>query len=109
MMKREIGRQNCALHGCTHFMSMDADEYYLVSQLKQAKNFIENQKFDATACRMRTFFKDPIYELLPVDNMNAVPFIYQISENCPFRIAAEYPVLLDPTRRLENTNKFHFV
>lgn len=40
---------------------------------------------------MRTFFKEPTYELLPVDDMNAVPFIYKISDNCPFRVAAEYP------------------
>lgn len=72
---------------------------------------------------MRTFFKEPTYELLPVDDMNAVPFIYKVDTKFYFRLAAEYlqltathcyflmtksyPISLDPTRRLENVTTFH--
>jgi len=102
-------------NGCTHFISMDADEYYFLDQLKHCREIITSDGFDATACRcvptrmnaqycnlyeqicycfycirMRTYFKEASYELLPVDSMNAVPFIYKISSESPFRIAAEY-------------------
>lgn len=72
---------------------------------------------------MRTFFKEPIYELLPPDELNAVPFIYKV--DFPFKLVAEYPkfileifckfaftrhslpVMIDPTRRLEGLKTFH--
>ena len=41
---------------------------------------------------MRTFFKEPTCELLPVDSMNAVPVIYKIKEGAEFK--------LDPTSYL---------
>jgi len=86
---------------------MDADEYYLHEEMRYAKKFVETSNVHGTACRMRTFFKEPTYELLPVDDMNAVPFIYKIDTNMPFRLVADLPVLLDPTRRLENLRTFH--
>lgn len=42
--------------------------------------------------RMRIFFKFPTCELTPLDEMNAVPFIYKLSPSSPFRLAAEYPM-----------------
>lgn len=29
LRKREIGRQKCLEQGCTHFMAMDTDEFYI--------------------------------------------------------------------------------
>ena len=49
--KREIGRLKCMATGCTHFMTIDADEYYLGDQLKRAKEIIIENDYDATACR----------------------------------------------------------
>lgn len=33
LFKRDLGRQLCVAQGCTHFMSMDTDEFYKVSFL----------------------------------------------------------------------------
>ena len=33
---------------------------------------------------MRTFFKEPIYEYFPYDEVNAVPLIYKLDEDRPF-------------------------
>jgi len=107
MMKRELGRLKCMESGCTHFISSDADEYYLKEQLKYAKKMVMEKDLDATACSMRIFFKSPIYELRPLDEMNAVPFIYKLSPDRSFRLATLYPVLLDPTRRLEDAKNFY--
>jgi hypothetical protein len=55
---------------------------------------------------MRTFFREPIYEMLPADEMNNVSVICKASKGLPFKLVAPAPVLLDPTRRLENPKKF---
>lgn len=56
---------------------------------------------------MRIFFKLPIYEFYPYDNINSVPFIYKISNENTFQLLAPYPILLDPTRRLDNIQNFY--
>jgi len=57
---------------------------------------------------MKIDFKEPIYEFYPDDDVNAVPLIYKIKDECEFKLASPiYPVILDPTRRLENINNFH--
>jgi len=53
------------------------------------------------------FQKKPIYEYFPYDNLNCVPLIYKISDTSAFKLATPYPVVLDPTRRLENTSNFY--
>lgn len=105
LTKRELGRQMCQAVGCTHFMSMDTDEFYHTEQLQKVKELCERNDYDATACRMRILFKEPIYEYFPYDNMNAVSLIYKITASS-FKLAAPYPVLLDPTRRIENPQRF---
>jgi len=107
LAKREIGRLKCKEAGCTHFMSMDTDEFYIDEELKYAKEQILLHDYDATACKMRIYFKEPIYEFFPYDEMNSVPLIYKIKENGSFRLASPYPILLDPTRRVEDPQKFH--
>eukprot|EP01104_Vermistella_antarctica_P004528 TRINITY_DN1496_c1_g1_i2.p1 TRINITY_DN1496_c1_g1~~TRINITY_DN1496_c1_g1_i2.p1 ORF type:complete len:223 (+),score=26.96 TRINITY_DN1496_c1_g1_i2:654-1322(+) len=85
-------------------MSMDADEFYLSEQIKTAKAEISRHGYVATACRMRTFFSEPIYEFCPADNLNAVSFICEIRNDAPFQLCAKYPIVLDPTRRIELRN-----
>lgn len=51
LRKREIGRQRLAEAGCSHFMCLDADEYYLFEQLEWVKREVEQKGYLATACR----------------------------------------------------------
>ena len=41
LLKREIGRRRCAAAGCSHFMALDADEFY-IEVLSIALNFISS-------------------------------------------------------------------
>jgi hypothetical protein len=107
LTKREIGRLRCARAGCELFMSMDSDECYLPHQLLAAKALVLEKRLEGAACYMRVFFKSPTCELLPLDAMNAVPAIYRVRERMHFRLGCPYPVLLDPTRRLDNLRLFH--
>lgn len=97
--KREIGRQRCAAAGCSHFLLMDTDEFYLGHQLDDAIARILANDYDATMCYMRVQFRTPEYEYFPYDDVNAVPFIHRITE-APLQIASPYPVIVDPTRRV---------
>jgi hypothetical protein len=84
--KRELGRQQCLAAECTHFMSMDADEFYIESELRAAMAAIQQHGYEATACRMRTYFKQPIYEMFPPENVNAVPLIFPLHRELAFKV-----------------------
>eukprot|EP01126_Amoeba_proteus_P052503 TRINITY_DN6346_c0_g2_i3.p1 TRINITY_DN6346_c0_g2~~TRINITY_DN6346_c0_g2_i3.p1 ORF type:complete len:358 (-),score=41.56 TRINITY_DN6346_c0_g2_i3:156-1229(-) len=116
--KRELGRRDCLINNCTHFFSIDADEYYFESQMHETKKMILENGWESTACRMKVYGKYPTVEYL-VDNFNAVPFIHVCQPGKRFRIATKYPhydkngnfFALDPTRRIEgidHKNSFHF-
>jgi len=42
LTKRELGRIKCLEVGCTHYLNMDADEYYLEDQMKEVKKKLLN-------------------------------------------------------------------
>jgi tetratricopeptide (TPR) repeat protein len=105
--KREIGKTACMEHGCTHFMTMDADECWMDDQLAYVKKVMLEKDYEGTCCKMRFFFRFPTRELIPHDDLNHVPVIYKISKTMPFRLACPYPALIDPTRKLENLRRFH--
>ncbi|MDP2434243.1 MAG: zinc finger MYND domain-containing protein [archaeon] len=108
LRKREMGRRRCQAAGCSHFMSMDTDEFYLPEQLERAKEMCATGGYDVTACRMRLYFKAPYYEYLPVDSVNAVTLICRLDDAMPLRlVAGRYPVLVDPTRRTTGWGSFH--
>eukprot|EP00669_Euglena_mutabilis_P003716 TRINITY_DN1472_c0_g1_i1.p1 TRINITY_DN1472_c0_g1~~TRINITY_DN1472_c0_g1_i1.p1 ORF type:complete len:309 (-),score=94.35 TRINITY_DN1472_c0_g1_i1:215-1108(-) len=107
LTKREIGRQRCEGAGCTYFMSMDCDEFYLRDELRKVKSFMEdNPIYDGCACLMRYFYKSPRFELLPLDIRNHVPLMYKIRKGTRFLLAHPYPCLVDPTRALSGVQRF---
>ena len=107
LYKREQGRQMCAAAGCTHFMSMDTDEYYKEDELAYAKSLMLSKDLDGTCCKMRFYFKEPTYEMLPFDELNQVPLIFKVKPDAPLLLAHPYPVVVDPTRRMANCNRFY--
>jgi hypothetical protein len=85
--KRELGRAAAAAAGCTHFMTMDCDEFYLADQLRAAKRFVLRQsqiwssRRVACVCTLRS----PPASSLPLDELNAVPFIVQLDDRVGVR------------------------
>eukprot|EP00002_Diphylleia_rotans_P021812 TRINITY_DN4254_c0_g1_i12.p1 TRINITY_DN4254_c0_g1~~TRINITY_DN4254_c0_g1_i12.p1 ORF type:complete len:233 (-),score=39.40 TRINITY_DN4254_c0_g1_i12:127-825(-) len=104
--KRSAGREACLRNGCTHFLLMDTDEFYEHDRMIAVMEDIDTHDYDSTACKMRLYFKEPIYEMLPVDDLNWVPFICKIESDKPLRLAAPASVIVDPTRRIENSTRF---
>ncbi len=100
LTKRELGRLACEKAHCTHFMSMDTDEFYLENELSNLKQLVQTRGYEGVLAKMRYFFKFPECELLPLDEENYVPVLYEIGKHMPFRLSVPYPYLIDPTRRL---------
>jgi len=106
IQKREMGRLSCLSAKCSHFISLDTDEFYVSHELMRAKEIVSKHQYDVTACRMRLYFRTPFHEYMPLDNFNAVSFITKCT--LPLRLATpDYPVLIDPTRRPQGFKRFH--
>lgn len=99
LWKRNIGRSACLDAGCTHFMTMDADEYYVPEQLEAAKRAVEKGGYDSSSCQMQTYYGDPEHALDPPEDYH-VPLIYRM-DNREFEMGVKFPVNADPTRKMQ--------
>jgi hypothetical protein len=101
--KRNIGLSLSEGNGCTHHMSMDSDEFYIDEQFKFLKKEMREGGYDSSACQMTTYYKEPIYRLDPKEEYY-VSLIYKINNNSSYVMGTPFPVLVDPTRRMQTTN-----
>lgn len=98
--KRNLGLRLAKKRRCTHFMTMDVDEFYDRSQFDACKRFVEEKKVTHSACRFVNYIQKPQYRLEGY-SFYFVPFIFRIGLFS--RLGGGYfPVLVDPTRRLRN-------
>ena len=101
--KRNMGLELCRREGCTHFIALDCDEVYAADQFAYAKRVIEESDYDASACQMITYYKEPIYRLEPKEDYYA-SMIYRIGEETKFQLNCDFPVLIDRARRIASRN-----
>jgi len=94
--KRNIGKQKAKECGCTHFLSMDVDEFYKVEEVEKCKKIIEENKYDATACCIQEYVYKPTYRKVELESF-FVSFIHDINLN--FEMEGNFFVYVDPTRR----------
>jgi hypothetical protein len=99
--KRNIGLSLSMGVKCTHHMSLDSDEYYKLEEFKYLKNKMIEGNYDSSYCQMRTYFKEPTFEIRPM-NTYYVSLIFKIKENSSYILGLSSPVLVDPTRRMEH-------
>ncbi len=104
LAKRNAGLQLAIEKGCTHFMTIDCDEIYIPSQFKAAKE--KAVYFDSTFCKMQTYYHDINHVIDPPEEYY-VPFIYKI-DNRKFNKFSKYPVVCDPTRKMEIRDYYLF-
>lgn len=103
LRKRNMGLERCKRAGCTHFMTMDADEFYDAGELRRAMDKFESGDYDASACMMQTYYGLPTHALDPPESYY-VPLIYKIDMRS-FMMGQPFPVIADPTRKMR-TEKF---
>jgi len=98
--KRNIGLFLSEGNGCTHHMAMDSDEFYTEKQLQYLKETMLSEDLDSSACQMITYYKEPIYRLEPKEEYY-VSLIFKIKRGKQYVMGCPFPVLVDPTRRME--------
>lgn len=96
--KRNIGLNLCRGHGCTYHMTMDSDEFYVTERLSWAYKQMKDSMWDASACKMQTYWKSPKFVLDPPEEY-FVPLIYKVDDRM-FDLRNRWRIQADPTRRL---------
>jgi len=103
--KRNIGLNLSRERECTHHLGMDTDEFYIKDEFDNIKGLIEEHNLDASGCKMQTYYKLPTMVLDPPEDYY-VPFIFKVYPHTKFVLGGSFPVLVDPTRRINTHNKF---
>jgi hypothetical protein len=103
MNKRNMGLYVCQGEGCTHFMSMDSDEFYKEDELKKVLDVMVEGNYDSSACQLQTYWKSGQWVLNPPEEYY-VSLIYKIRNGVDFVLGHNFPVLVDPTRRMNPGN-----
>lgn len=100
--KRKLGFHLAKLKGCTHYIHMDCDEYYFSHEFLKAKQWVIDNKLEASYCKIQSYVK---YPTLALDNLEGyyVPFICEMQEGLKHGFC-EWPVLVDPTRKATHRN-----
>lgn len=105
--KRNYGLQKARELGYTHFIMLDADEFYETEAfLKEKQRLIENPDLTGLVCGLKCYFKLPT---LTVPDKTLVPFIHKITPDLKFQWNTKYPfafegpkreIRIDPTRQM---------
>jgi hypothetical protein len=101
--KRNLGLQIAKQRGCTHFLSMDCDEFYDRRELAWAREYIEQNGIEASACGVLGHIKEPVFQFQ--GGTPYVPFIARIFPRSKIRLGSPFPLLTDATRRLNGDRK----
>jgi hypothetical protein len=81
IFKRQTGLDEAKKLGATHFFFIDSDELYIKDEILKARNFIEENKVDATVCSLYTYFKNPNLRFKNIDNTCVIPFIHKLEKS----------------------------
>lgn len=100
--KRKLGERLARNNSCSHFLTMDTDEFYDRKDFNAAKQYILKNDISYSACSSYFYLKKPTYRSLLKDKTN-VSFICRLDSNTEFKRAGYFPVdNVDPTRRVVN-------
>jgi hypothetical protein len=105
--KRNYGIGIAKEQGYTHFLMMDADEFYEPEPFLKAKQrFIDNPNLAGLVCPCQTYFKSPQLTI-GIDPVTLVPFIHKLTPTIRHGLNKSYPfawingqIRIDPTRQL---------
>lgn len=104
--KRNYGLKIAREQGYTHFIMMDADEFYEPEEFIQEKQrFIDNPNLAGLVCASQVYVKSPTLTI-GLDTTR-VPFIHKITPDLRHQFNRHYPfawegknIRIDPTRSL---------
>ena len=109
--KRNFAFKKAKELGFTHFLNLDADEFYEPAEFLKEKDRILKNDITGTVCRTKVYFKSPT--LTTGYDITLVPFIHKITDGLKFEWNTKYPfafegpkreIRIDPTRQLNITS-----
>lgn len=109
--KRNAGLKKAKELGFTHFLMMDADEFYEPNEFLKEKERIFKNDLAGTVCRTKVYFREPT--LTVGYDVTLVPFIHKITPDLKFEWNTRYPyafegpkrhIRIDPTRQMNITS-----
>lgn len=112
--KRNYGLKIAREQGYTHFLMMDADEYYNpVEFLKAKERFHVEPELDGLVCQLQCYFKSPTLTI-GIESTR-VPFIHKLTPTIKHEFNRHYPfawegrdIRIDPTRSLNINSGVQF-
>jgi hypothetical protein len=75
--KRNLGYEYLKSVGCTHYLLLDADEFYKIEEFERAKEFLDLNNYDASVCGIYSYIYEPTFRIATKDT-GFVPFICKI-------------------------------
>lgn len=99
--KRNVGLQVAKLYNCTHFIQLDADEYY--EDFAAAKELYIESGAAGSVCSIYTYFKTPTLRNEKPDGYY-VPFIHRLEPFTTMGYFKNYPFYVDRTRHVNTEN-----
>lgn len=103
--KRNHGLRIAKGLACTHFLSMDADEFYIQEEFLKDKERFLNPNLKGLVARTQVYFKSP--KLTIGLDTTLVSYIHKLTNDLQFNFNKSYPftwnknqLLIDPTRQL---------
>ena len=107
--KRNYGLTLAKGYGYTHFLMMDADEFYEPEPFLKEKEKFLNPNLKGLVCQCQTYFKSP--QLTIGLDTTLVPFIHELTPTIRHEFNKNYPfawegkqIRIDPTRSLNITS-----
>ena len=107
--KRNLGLNMSRRNNCTHHMSMDCDEFYVIEQFEYMKATIAEGDYDSAFCSYTDYYTDSIYKIDRTYHEAYVSTIYKINDDTIYTYKSRnLPVKIDPTRRIKSKDYIIF-
>jgi hypothetical protein len=107
LAKRVAGLEAARCAGATHFLSLDADEFYRPEEFNKARRLIEENRWTSTSVNTFLHVRRPIWRALDI---TCCCFITAITDSSEIGVS-EFPhPHIDPTRKMtaDPHNHHHF-
>lgn len=101
--KRNVGLEAARRAGCTHFLTLDTDEFFDEKEFREAVDYVVKNGITHSACN-QVLYSDVYHrESLPADWF--APFVYRIDQGQSFVCNAfgGHPWLIDPSKEIPIT------
>lgn len=105
--RNELDKHNLLLNfarnlGCSHFLISATDHFYKKDEFIRAKEIAKD--YDCTTTKMFTYYKEPTYQLTPIEDYEML-FICKIHQDSKFE-RIKFPVTVDPSLKLTTHSRF---